>query len=76
MEASACTEEVTVELLHKMEDPEGTEGDDQEDWKLTARKGRSSKHKNTKLRGDMSPQCMYCMYYNVFNASKSKIGIC
>jgi hypothetical protein len=56
MEASACTEEVTVELLHKMEDPEGTEGDDQEDWKLTARKGLSSKQKSTKLRGGMSPR--------------------
>jgi hypothetical protein len=45
MEASACTEEVTVELLHRMEDPENREGDDQEDWKLSARKGRSSKQK-------------------------------
>jgi hypothetical protein len=48
MEASACTEEVTVELLHKMEDPGVTEGDNPEDWKLTARKGRSSKDKSTK----------------------------
>jgi hypothetical protein len=56
MEASACTEEIPVELLHRMEDPEDTEGDDQEDWKLTARKGRSSKDKGTKLSGGVSPR--------------------